>query len=53
MKISANFKYLGNAQARTLDVERMHQSHIKGFTSNGLTMAMQAFDFMASLNMDR
>jgi len=45
-------KYLGNAQARTPDVERVHQSHLKGFTSNSLAMATQAFDFMASLNMD-
>jgi hypothetical protein len=45
-------KYLGNAQARTLDVERVHQSHLKWFTSNCLAMAMQAFDFKVSLNMD-
>jgi len=52
MAISTNLKYLGNAQARTLDVERVRQSHVKGFTLSGLTMATQSFDFMASLNMD-
>jgi len=52
MAILANLKYLGNAQACTLDVERMHQSHLKGFISNDLAMATQTFDFMVSLKMD-
>jgi hypothetical protein len=37
--ISANLKYFRKEQASTLDVKRMHQSHVKGFTSSGLAMA--------------
>jgi hypothetical protein len=52
MAILTNLKYLGNAQAHALDVERVHQSYLKGFTSSRLAMVMQAFDFMVNLNMD-
>jgi hypothetical protein len=33
MEVFTNLKYFGKEQASNLDIERMHQRHIKGFTS--------------------
>jgi len=52
MAVFANLKYSGKEQANNLDAKKVHQRRIKGFTSNGLTIAANAFDFMASLNID-
>jgi hypothetical protein len=35
-----------------MDVEKVRQRCVNGFTSNGLTMATHAFDFMAIFNKD-
>jgi hypothetical protein len=40
MTILANMKYFGKKHVNNLDVERMHQRCIKGFTSSGLAMDM-------------
>jgi hypothetical protein len=45
MKILANMKYFGEKHVNTLDVERMHQRCIKGFTSSGLAMDMHLISF--------
>jgi hypothetical protein len=38
MAILANMKYFGKKHVNTLDVERVHQRFIKGFTLSGLAM---------------
>ncbi len=52
MTIFANLKYFGKEQASNLDVERVHQRHVKRFTSINLTIVAHAFDFMANLNIN-
>jgi len=52
MAIFANLKYSGKEQANNLDTKKVRQRHIKGFTPIGLTIATDAFDFRASLNID-
>jgi hypothetical protein len=52
MEVSTNLKYSGKEQASNLDVERMCQRPIKGFTSISLTIVAHAFDFMASLDIN-
>jgi len=52
MAILANLKYSEKKQISILDVERVYQRCVNGFTSSGLTMAAHAFHFMASLNRD-
>ncbi|KAH8949080.1 hypothetical protein BDL97_10G011800 [Sphagnum fallax] len=47
MAVFANLKYSGKEQANNLDAKKVHQRRIKGVTSNGLTIAANAFDFMA------
>jgi hypothetical protein len=50
MAISANWKYYGNEEINILDVERICQRCVSGFTSSNLIMVAHAFDFMANLN---
>ncbi len=50
MAISTNYKYYGNEYVNILDVERIREKHVSGFTSSNLTMVAHAFDFMANLN---
>ncbi len=51
MAISTNYKYYGNEYVNILDVERIRERRVSGFTSNNLTMVVaHAFDFMANLN---
>ncbi len=35
-----------------MDVEKVRQKRVNGFTSNGLNMATRAFDFMVFFNKD-
>jgi len=50
MAISTNWKYYGNEEVNILDVERICQRCVSGFTSSNLIMVAHAFDFMANLN---
>jgi hypothetical protein len=52
MVISTNLNFLGREQVNIIDVERICQRCVSGFTSNGLAMVTHAFDFMANLNKD-
>jgi len=52
MAIFANLKYSRKEQANNLDVEKVRQRRIKGFTSINSTIAAHAFDFVVSLNIN-
>jgi hypothetical protein len=52
MVIFAKLKYSKKEQASNLDVEKVRQRHIIGFTLIGLAIATHAFDFVASLNIN-
>jgi hypothetical protein len=52
MEVSTNLKYSRKEQTSNLDVERMRQKCIKGFTSISLAIAAHAFDFTANLSID-
>jgi superfamily II RNA helicase len=52
MAMLTNLKYYEKEQVSILDVERVHQRCVSGFTSSGSTMVAHAFDFMANLNRD-
>jgi hypothetical protein len=46
MTILTNMKYFGKKHVNILDVERMHQRCIKGFTSSGLAMDMHLISWL-------
>jgi hypothetical protein len=52
MLILANLKYFGKEHAIILDVGKVHQRCVKGFTSSNLAIAIYAFDFTANLKID-
>ncbi len=52
MAILANLKYSEKKQISIMDVQRVYQICVSGFTSSGLTMVAHAFYFMANLNRD-